>query len=753
MPGKGQMAERANELAIGLVLAPAFGEKGSFIPLGLAYLNGALREEGYVPSYHDISARVREREPALYAELVRVGFSPDKGGFFGPELELLLAMGQDRGEQDTEFAATIVRVAEEAAASMEKLDLALITLWDSNLYFAAALGRALRARGSRVVFGGPGAQLSPLRDLLCRMGCADAVLIGEGEERVVTVAKMVSEGVASLAVPGATIRDADGAIKSFPEPPALRIHDLPRPDFEGLGVEDWVPVITSRGCIRDCSFCTEKDFWSRYRQRKVEDVIEELAALRERYGIHRFEFNDDLLNGHPKWLERFCDALIEKEWGLRWICFMEPYRLTPAVLDKVAAAGCTLIKYGVQHFDVEMLRSIGRGAEIGEVVSTLKATADRGIRVHFDLIPGHPMETVEHHQTNLRILPEVLGHGPLLEVNINPFLLLYGAPVEKNPAQYGVAIERWSASELPPLCQESLGDLAGSFIRSYQQEPTREVVIERTAELENLVQKVRGQRVFPSLTITGEGLDHERSKSLRKRGIHRVVLRPGEGATPRHLLEGISQAKEDGFTLIAMATGGSPFDRVIFVKEALERGLTYAILEARGDGEELIRAGQLLGAAGIRWVLEVAPAGNRIFECRAWVERAVQSNAHGVYLALDHAMGGPEAVSVSEAAIAARRALEHGEALGIGVYVYGLPYCTLAEQVDAMLSGLPWERGEGVSEIPVAQVPACRACVWANKCPGGVSAALGVESGTVLAPVEGRPIDEEGRDAIDRLFG
>ena len=76
------------DIEIGMVLAPAFGEKGAFTPLGMAYLNGALREAGYTPTYVDLGLTMRSEDPDLHGELVTHGFSPDVGGFFGPELDL-----------------------------------------------------------------------------------------------------------------------------------------------------------------------------------------------------------------------------------------------------------------------------------------------------------------------------------------------------------------------------------------------------------------------------------------------------------------------------------------------------------------------------------------------------------------------------------------------------------------------------------------------------------------------------------------
>ncbi|MDP6944856.1 MAG: hypothetical protein QF464_11955, partial [Myxococcota bacterium] len=241
------------DAAVGLVLAPAFGEKGAFTPLGLAYLNGALRQAGFEPTYIDLGVTMRADDPDLHGELVAHGFSPDEGGFFGPELDLLLQIGRRDAFTEAPLADRILARARADVAAMPALDLALLTLWDSNLYYAAAVGRALRARGTRVAMGGPSAKLEIVRHLFVRMGVADLILVGEGEERVVEMARAIAEGRDLTDIAGATRLGDDGQPTETPPVRDLRIHDLPRASFEGMETDDWLPVITSRGCLRDCS--------------------------------------------------------------------------------------------------------------------------------------------------------------------------------------------------------------------------------------------------------------------------------------------------------------------------------------------------------------------------------------------------------------------------------------------------------------------------------------------------------------------
>lgn len=748
---------KRSDPAVGLVLVPAFGEKGSFTPLGMAYLNGALRDAGFTPTFHDVNAAVRAEAPDLHGELVAHGFSPDEGGFFGPELDLLLQIGRREVFDDAPLADRIRARAELDCERLPALDLALLTLWDSNLYYAAAIGLALRERGTVVVMGGPAAGLRIVRELLVRLGSADAVLYGEGEQRVVELARWVAGGHDFGSIGGATLRGPDGrGLESLPEP-ALRIHDLPRACFEGMDVDGWIPLITSRGCIRDCSFCTEKFNWRRFRQRKVEDVLDEIEGLIDQYGTQRFEFNDDLINGHVRWLDSFLDQLIERRWDLRWTCFMEPYRLTPRFIDKIAEAGCTLVKYGVQHFDPEMLRIIGRGDEVSEVVDTLRWTADHGIRVSFDIIPGHPGETEAHHAVNMRMLPEVLEGHDLLEVNLNPFLLLYGSPVHLDPEKYGVDVHTWDETLFPEPLRADFRDLAPQFIRSYDQSPDRETVIERTLQLEGVVRRVRGRHGLAAVPSGADGTPPELLDRLRARGVDRVAVRPARDSTPRHLLDGLQLARERGYKVVALETTGAPFDRAGFVKAAVRRGLSHAVLVPGGPHAVFEAAAAQLTERSVPWVLWFEPEAGDVLAARHWVSEASRLGASATVISMVSAVGDIEGQSLESAATEVKTALDQGLALGQPVVVYGLPFCLLSDYTDQLAPTPPIlpisVEGRPEWTARLVQVPRCRSCGFSNRCPGAPEAALERDGESVLSPVAGRPMTDRQPTAFEALLG
>ena len=139
------------------------------------------------------------------------------------------------------------------------------------------IGRAARARGASVIFGGVHATLYP--DEVRELGGAHVVVRGDGDVVWSDVLDDVAAGMPLAVYDGGRI-DADDF------QPA-RWDLLPRDRYM------WASVQTVRGCPKHCSFCSVwRTDGQKPRQRGVERVIEEVVQLR-RMGFRFIGLADD----------------------------------------------------------------------------------------------------------------------------------------------------------------------------------------------------------------------------------------------------------------------------------------------------------------------------------------------------------------------------------------------------------------------------------------------------------------------------
>jgi len=260
---------------------------------------------------------------------------------------------------------------------------------------AYELAQAFRARGARVVMGGPHATLLPYEVA----ANVDVVVVGEAE----TVWPQVLEDLRQDRVypPGKTQLEG---LNVEATPTGARIYRCPSiADLRGLphvrrdmirhgGWNRWwatrTPLIATRGCPHKCEYCTIPVLYpnaQRMRFRPVEEVAAEVAASPDK-GI---VFWDDNIGANPRYAKALFQALIPlRRW---WTS-----QTTLASLDKddellelAAASGCKAFFVGLESVDQDSLDRTGKAHnQVKQYRRLLERCHSYGIAIQAGIIFG-----------------------------------------------------------------------------------------------------------------------------------------------------------------------------------------------------------------------------------------------------------------------------------------------------------------------------------------------------------------------------
>lgn len=223
----------------------------------------------------------------------------------------------------------VLRTIADAEEAPILVGISVAFQWRAVELLAVAMG--LREAGYRghVTIGGHFATFAA-PDLLRDFPEIDSVCRHESEETIVELVAALAGGAAIEAIAGVSTRDAAGVVVAGPlrHPPALEA--LRHPDRAGPPKQCFghalAPLVSSRGCYADCSFCCIASWHEqtlpgkRYRVRPVEDVADEMVALKRDRGVEIFIFHDDnfFVPSKKKNIERFhglADALEARAIG------------------------------------------------------------------------------------------------------------------------------------------------------------------------------------------------------------------------------------------------------------------------------------------------------------------------------------------------------------------------------------------------------------------------------------------------------
>jgi hypothetical protein len=184
--------------------------------------------------------------------------------------------------------------------------------------------------------------------------------------------------------------------------PDLSLAPLPEQSADML--RNYVTAVrtidTSRGCRFKCSFCAVINAQGRtMRCRNPADIIAYVRSICRREGKGSFFFTDDNFARNPCW-PRIVSGLAElRQQGLRFN-FMIQADLAcgklPGFIEKLAAAGCGQIFFGVESLNPKNLLAAGKTHNRPEHYRTLWEQCHKhGITVHTAYIIGFPYDTPE----------------------------------------------------------------------------------------------------------------------------------------------------------------------------------------------------------------------------------------------------------------------------------------------------------------------------------------------------------------------
>jgi radical SAM superfamily enzyme YgiQ (UPF0313 family) len=276
------------------------------------------------------------------------------------------------------------------------------------------LARRIREAGFRghVIAGGPFASFNCER-LVTEFPDFNSVALGEGEELMCRLAENLDH---PERVPGLCYRDDSGRVRTNP---AIgnpdKLDQLPWPKrttFHSYFDKPIASVLTSRGCWRECAFCSINAWYERgggkkFRIRSVESIVAEVSDLYHRHGIRIFNFQDDnfFLPNPVKAAERFTiirDELQRRGVGQIAIAVKaRPDSITEESISVLDELGLFRVFLGVENASENGLRNLNRKQSVGQILNALKILNDFDIHVAYNLLMFEPDTVLDEILVNL----------------------------------------------------------------------------------------------------------------------------------------------------------------------------------------------------------------------------------------------------------------------------------------------------------------------------------------------------------------
>ena len=192
-----------------------------------------------------------------------------------------------------------------------------------------------------------------------------------------------------------------------------QILNYPFPNFDDYNLNDYIgvdnerdvqlPIISSKGCVRDCDFCDVAAQMPVFKWKPAKDLYNEIIYLSNKYNHYDFTFVDSILNGNVRQLKETVNLLAKHnrntdqpiEWGGNWICRPISQMLNKDFYKLLAESGCKSLTIGVEHGSDRVLTAMNKKTSSAAFWHELKYFNKYNIQVIVNLITGHWSETWE----------------------------------------------------------------------------------------------------------------------------------------------------------------------------------------------------------------------------------------------------------------------------------------------------------------------------------------------------------------------
>lgn len=168
---------------------------------------------------------------------------------------------------------------------------------------------------------------------------------------------------------------------------------------------------TSRGCTRNCNFCSINHMYGRsYRTYPVERIISDLDDIYYNKKTRLVFITDDNMLLNPKWVEEVCDAIIKRKYrGLKIVVQADCVSIAKheKVVEKMARAGFAAVFLGLESASERNLKEMDKAEIIAKARQAVDNCHRCGMMVMGGLIFGLPDDDEESIRGNYQFLKDL----------------------------------------------------------------------------------------------------------------------------------------------------------------------------------------------------------------------------------------------------------------------------------------------------------------------------------------------------------
>lgn len=195
------------------------------------------------------------------------------------------------------------------------------------------------------------------------------------------------------------IKNGDSYVRNYLSQEKLNLDMLPPINWSYMGQEQFynyaifkdesgrkkktAQVMTHRGCKGGCRYCSEGQI---YNTRSIKNVMKEIDQLIDEHNIKAIFFDDSTFTEEKEYVVGLCKYLRKRD--IEWGCLTRYDKLDFELLKHMRCGGCSYIYFGLEQFDGDVLKRIGKKINTETIERTMSYCKSLEIRTGVSCLFG-----------------------------------------------------------------------------------------------------------------------------------------------------------------------------------------------------------------------------------------------------------------------------------------------------------------------------------------------------------------------------
>jgi anaerobic magnesium-protoporphyrin IX monomethyl ester cyclase len=236
----------------------------------------------------------------------------------------------------------------------------------------------------------------------------DYLVYGEGEEALLNLIQRLNNNMTLAEVPNLIHRLNNDIVVNKPQKFITDLDLLPFPELSHIinfrpklynvpySLAQTASIITSRGCPFNCNFCSAYIIHGhKWRNRSIENIIEELKYNYHKYSIRYFVIKDSLFTKDKEWTSQFCEEVLRSGLKVNFRCNTRVDCVDETLLTQMRKCGFDLINFGIESGNEDILNTINKKINKDYAIEIFKLAKKQKIKTHATFMIGNINETIQ----------------------------------------------------------------------------------------------------------------------------------------------------------------------------------------------------------------------------------------------------------------------------------------------------------------------------------------------------------------------